>query len=551
MTLNNSDSTKLNYKAQIEWYRERIAALSQGFENPVAAIKDPDPDAYLTILNDLYNKTDKLDKRIDAVSAGLKIPIDVTGETEVAAAAKALDPSSGGEFISYELYKKSLEQLNAGKDNLTIDDLIPNSSDDATSNSQLIQDRIYTGYASYQGESSAKDNYAQRYVNSYLNSIVNWNENDYQIRQIINFSDNYLGKFPDPAYLPWSFKEDTLFEKTQISGYQDMWKGFSEAGKGEMSRVGGAFKDLTALRPDKNMASLTDRYLDYTNKFLNGLDNLFNEGWSADLVCCFIKFTKRLDTKTLKGLRGMLQLLKFGFNYDFDDIKNSFKDILNNIMRGLILNQLMGLINQLIQRLVDPIKRWINNPEDKTWQKIFECTPLRQLITRYLTDAVDYAQKFFEDLLKELYKDNEMQKIYKDAKLTQAKENKWINRALKLIDIVIAIMELSASCATDGTPNAEDVQKMIDKATGDEETYEYPVDAVPNIYNSFITEEQQKKIEALTESGATNALTTVVSESAAAQRAAISSRADDCRKNITDTDMPPSIVWLEELMKNS
>ena len=92
---------------------------------------------------------------------------------------------------------------------------------------------------------------------------------------------------------------------------------------------------------------------------------------------------------------------------------------------------------------------------------------------------------------------------------------------------------------------------MIDKATGDEETYEYPVDAVPNIYNSFITEEQQKKIEALTESGATNALTTVVSESAAAQRAAISSRADDCRKNITDTDMPPSIVWLEELMKNS
>lgn len=551
MTLNNSDSSKLNYKAQIDWYRERIAALSQGFVNPAAAITDPDPEQYRKYLADLYSKADKLDKRIDAASAGLKIPIDSSRETEVAAAAKSLDPTSGGEFISYELYKRSLEQLNAGKDNLTLDDLIENSSNDVISNSQLIQDRIYTGYADYQGVSPAKDNSAQRYVNSYLNSIVNWNEDDYQVRQIINFSDNYLGKFPDPAYLPWAFKEDTLFEKSQITGYQDIWKSFSETGKAEMDRVGGAFKDLTALRPDKSIASLTDRYLDYTNKFLNGLDNLFNEGWAADLVCCFIKFTKRLDPKTLKGLRGMMQLLKFGFNFDFQDIINSFKDIINNIMRGLILNQLMGLINQLIQRLVDPIKRWINNPEDKTWQKIFECTPLRQLIMRYLTDAVDYAQKFFEDLLKEIYKDLEMQKIYKDAKLSLAKESKWLNRALKLIDIVIAVMELSASCATNDTPNAEDVQKMIDQATGEDAIYEYPVEATPNIYNSFITEEQQKEIETIVEAGGSNAFATVVSASVASQRAAISSRADDCRKNIVDADMPPSIVWLEELLKNS
>jgi len=554
MSLNNSDSSKLGYKAQIEWYKERIASLSQGFENPSAAVKDPDPEAYRAILDDLYSKADKLDKRIDVSSAGLKIPIDSTRDPDISAIVKTIDPASGGEFITYELYKRSLEQINAGKNNLTIDDLIPNSSDDIASNSQLIQDRIYSGYASYNGvspNSGAKDNYAQRYVNSYLNSIVSWNENDYNTRQIINFSDNYLGKFPDPAYLPWSFKENTLFEKDQIVSYKDLWNNFSETGKSEMTRVGSAFKDLTALRPDKNIAVATDRYIDYTNKFLNGLDNLFNESWAADLVCCFIKFTKRLTPKDLKGLRAMLQMLKFGVNLDFQDIINSFKDILNNIMRGLILNQLMGLINQVIQRIVDPIKKWINDPSDSTWRKIFECTPLRQLIMRYLTDAIDYVQKFFEDLLRELYKDLEMQKIYKDAKLSVATENKWINRALKLIDIVIAVMELSASCATNGTPNAEDVQKMIDSATGDEAPYEYPVDEKPNIYNSFITEEQQKTIAELADSGVANPLQKVISDSAASKIAAISSRADDCRNNITDTDMPQSIVWLEELMKNS
>jgi len=551
MPLNRDDASKLGYKAQIEWYRERITSLSQGFVNPAAAVSDPDPEKYRNALDDLYKKADKLDLRIDTVSAGLRIPVNKNTDPDVSDAVKSLDEPSGGEYITYELYKSLLQQLNSGVQNLQVEDIIENSSNDIYSNSQLIQDRLYTGYANYSSGSAPKDNSVERYVNRYLNNILSWNEHDYKIRQIINFSDNYLGMFPDPAYEPWTFKQDTLFEKNQITSYKDLWNNFSEIGKSESTRLGGAFKDLVSLRPDQNIAGVTDRYLDYTNKFLNGLDGLFNESWALDLVCCFIKFTKRLDTKTLKGIRALLQLLKSGINFDFQDILGSFKDIFNNLMRGLILNQLMGLINQIIQRMVDPIKKWINNPEDSTWQKIFECTPLRQLIQRYLTDAVDYIQKFFQDILTEIYKDLEMQKISKDSKLFQAKENKWINTALKLVDAVVAVMELSASCATDGTPKAEDVQKIMDQFNIGNEEYIYPIDPKPNIYNSFITEEQQKEIEAKVADGDSSAPSLVTNQMTTVEKAEISRRVDDCKKNIRDVDMPQGIIWLEEIMQNS
>ena len=552
MALNKQDTSKLNYKAQVDWFRERKAGLSQGFVNPSAASTDPDPEMYRTALDDLFKKADKLDKRIDTASAGLRIPVSRTTDPDVSEVVKGLDSTSGGDYITYELYKSLIDQLNSGLGNIKVDDIIENSSGDAYSNSQLIQDRLYTGYSNYAGTETPQDNSATKYVNRYLNNILSWNEHDYQIRQVINFADNYLGMFPDPAHEPWAFKSDVLFEKTQISSYKDLWNNFSDIGKSEVSRLGGAFQSLVSLRPDQEIASVTDRYLDYANNFLNGLNNLFNENWTIDLICCFVKFATKLDSKTLKGIRAMLQLLKTGINFDFSDIINSFKDIFNNILRGLILNQLAGLINQIIQRLVDPIKKWISNPDDPKWQKVFECLPIKQLIERYITDAIDYIQKFIKDLLNEIYKDLEMQKIYKDAKLVQAKENKWVNRAIKLLDMIISAMELSAACSAGDNPQSENVQKIMDQyGLGNTNIYEYPVDENPNIYNSFITPEQQKEIEAGIAAGDTAVIARVTNQNNAAETAAISSRLEDCRKNIVVEDMPQAIIWLDELAKQA
>ena len=76
MSLNQSDISKLNYKAKIDWYKERMAGLSEGFVNPSIDIDVVDPDKYRQNLDDLRKKADKLNKRIDDTCAGLRISVD-------------------------------------------------------------------------------------------------------------------------------------------------------------------------------------------------------------------------------------------------------------------------------------------------------------------------------------------------------------------------------------------------------------------------------------------------------------------------------------------
>jgi len=370
MPLNKDDTSKLNYKAQIEWYRERVASLSKGFVNPSVSIKESDPEKYRQDLKDIRTKIGKLDKRIDTVCAGLKIPIDAIKDPDIAIAVNKIDPSSGGEYLSYEVYKRLSEQLYAGKANLKIDDLIKNSSNDIFSNSQLIQDRLYKGYASYETEGNSGISSTDRNVNKYLNLAIDWNEWDYPVRQILDFADAYLGNYTDTDYIPWAFKQDMLFEQLQNDGLQNLWNNFSELGKVQLDNLGNIFQNLSPLQPDKNIAAVTERYLDYTNVFLNGVNDLLNEGWLADLICCFVKFTTKLDIRTLQALRTLLQLLKNSLNTDLQDIMNVFKDIFNNILRGLILNGLLGLINQIMKSLVGPIEDWLSRSDSKALHKM-------------------------------------------------------------------------------------------------------------------------------------------------------------------------------------
>lgn len=550
MSLNNEESSKINYRAKVEWYKERIASLSQGFVNPSARPSDPEPDSYRDNLDDLGKKADKLSKRIDDVSDGLKIPVNKDTDPDVSEAVNKLDPESGGAYVTYKLYKSLVEQVNAGIKNVKLEDIIEKSSNDINSNSQLIQATIYEGYAAYSGRSEDPDeNPQERYVNRYLNNILSWNEHDYQIRQIINFSDNYLGMFPDPAHEAWAYKQDVLFERTKIDGFKGLWDAYSVGGKKELDRLGGALKDLQELRPDQNIADVTDRYIDYTNRAFNDINNLFNSNWSADLICCFVKYVVKLDLKTLKGIRALLQLLKSGIGFDFQDILGSFQDIFNNIMRGLILHELMDVLTQLVQRISDPINEWLNDTEDK-WNKLFRCLPIKIMVDRYLMSAIEYAEQYLKDLLNELYKDIELRKIHWDAKWSLATDSKWINRALKLIDMVISAMELSSMCGLDESPGSDDANKIMDQVSNPN-IYIYPSEENPNIYNSFITPEQQKAVEEANAAGDTAAAAKIMSQSSTPDAAAISKRLDDCRKNVMVEDLPNPIVWLEQLTQQS
>jgi len=546
MALNKDDASKIGYKAQIEWLKERKEALSNNFVNQsVIDTAPPDVEKYRKILADLLKKANKLSDRIDSESAGRRIPVNKVTDPSVYEAVLRLDPSSGGEYISYELYKSLIEQANAGVRNLDVLDIIDNSSSDAQSNSQLVQDRIYAGYAKYAGKDSSG-------VSKYIDSITSWNDHDYDLRQVVTYSDNYLSGFTDSKDIPWSFKPDIEFDKLQIEGFQGLWNLVGGHFGVEEGSIANLFNGQRVVTPDSLISGLTDKFIGTENDFFNKLNDVLGSRWPADLLCCFTKFIININAKTLYAIKTILGFLKFGMNLDFNDLKNSLKDLFNNFMRGLIMNQLMSIVHQIIHRIVDPLKKWINNSDKGKLNKLFECLPIKQLLNYYISEAIRNAENFFSELLMEIYKDIEMQKIYKDAKIFQAKENKWINKALQIIDTIIAVVELAATCSVNNTPQSNDVQKLIDTYLGSEDSdYTYPTDESPNIYNSFISQEQQASIEASIAAGDTAAAQRVTTQITQEEQVAISRRLDDCRKNVTIDDMLDPVEWFEVLAQQS
>lgn len=551
MALSKKESSQIGYQAKIKWYKERKEGVKSIPMQEVPRARATDPEEYRSILKDLESKIDKMNQRIDDESAKLTIPVDKATNPELSHSIKTLDPESGGEYISYPLYTSLVTKRYSGISKIDIEELIPLSTDNDSMNSMVINSRVMSGYFEDQ-ESIPGDNSLERYLNRYLNNMVSWNEHDYHVMQILNFADNYLGMFPDPSYVPWAMKKEVVFEKTHVKSFQDLWNSFSEIGKSESERFSGALKKLTSLKPNESIKDPTDRYIEYANEFLNGLHDLLNERFSPALICCFIKYATNLDIKTLKGLRALLQLAKLGLKLDFDDILNSFIDIINNIMRGLLLNQLIGLINQIFQRLVDPIRRWINNPEDPNWQKVFDCLPVRELIEKYIAQALDFVENFLKTIVAEKYKELEIDHIFKDKKLEFAFENKWIGRAAKLLDIIISSMELSAMCGVSNSPAGEDIKKIMEQnGLGSTEEYVYMprVDEVPNIYNSFMTKEEYDSVlsnqdASIIPSYAKDALDAQPSDRTYfTSDPEITGDLNDCLKNIRKIDMPEAVKW--------
>lgn len=534
MSLNKDDSSKLNYKAKIDWYKERIASLSQDFSNPSVSKEDINPDQYIANLRDLRKKADKLSKRIDDSCSGLRIPVDKNKDPDVYTALLIVDPKSGGEYVSYELYKKLSEQVMSGMTSLKLDDILTNCSSDVNSNSKFIQDRIYAGYSSYSGKK-------QTYHNGYEGNIFNWEDWDYNVRHILGFSDEYLGTYPTISYEPWGFKADVMLEQTQTDGLIGLWNGYSEAGKKDIEQFGGAFKNLTALKPDPNIAGITDRYLDHANKFLNDLEKLLGTRWTGDLICCFLKYVVNLDSKTIEGWLTNLQFLKEVINFDFGEATSALGDLFRNYLRYVIMDQLMAYIHQIFCRLMDPLRKWVRELGEKG-DKIFECTPIKMLILQYADAAIQYTDNYIREMIAEWYREHELKRIYQEMRISQAHEAKWLNQAISLLSMVVNAIEMSAQCGLENSPNNDAANKLMDQLTGSS-VYVYPIEENPNIYNSFITLEQQRAIEGFKATGDNTAVVNIMNQNRIQEEAAVSRGMDDCRRNITTENLPAPISW--------
>ena len=545
MTLSNSDSAKLGYQADIEWFRKRIFELQSGFVNPsVSATQATSADQYIQNLTDLRSKAQKISDRIDSESAELRIPVDKTKDINIYNAVLTLDPPSGGEYITYDLYKSISEKIDAGNRNLKLDDLVSNSSNDIVTNSQLIQTRIYQAFSALDKEASPVQQ-AIAIDNPDLGKVISEGAKDYLYTQVMGYVSVFLDKYPSNVFIPWNFKQDAIGSLTSIDGLTNLWNHYSDVGKTTLTDFGNIFQDKPSLSPNPDLANYTDRFLGDTNKFLNDVNNLFNDFWISDYICCFTGFLVRLDTRGLEGLKSALSILQCSINFDFNDILKSIKSIFSSIIKNAIIYSLATIIDQVKQRLTLSLKSWIMNQNDPNWQKLFNCPPIKLLIETYLDEAIKSVDRFFNSILMELYKKLELNKIFNDSKLTQAGHNKWINTALSAIDAVLKILSLASVCGQNNSPSGDDVQQLINNLVSPQTAYVYPAESDPNIYNSFITQDQADAIKSgtISSSTGTSAAPIQTTNQTINQGASELSGVDRCKRMINDTIMPPSIIW--------
>jgi hypothetical protein len=492
MQLDNEDISKLDYQAKIEWYKKRVYQLSSGeitLQDYVEQNKDDieaqdhTPDELIAILNDLSSKASKMEDKIAFLSAALSIPIDIAKTPEVAAAVKIIDPQSGGAYLSYVTYDKILRQQESVNRSISLDGLINGSTGDAQADSLHINHLIATGYASFSGQASPDGGATDQSV---ISSILALGDVSSTVNQIIDYADTWLSMNNEPKYIAWSFRKDVGEENGECKNLAEMWGHYSQAVTGGINSFVDGVDSLTALRPDQITKDLTTRYIKYTNNFLDRLNNTIDLRWAANLICCFLQWGIKLDMKTLKAIRTILKLMQINISISFQDILKTIIDTLKNIIYGAIMSKLMGLINQIIQRIVDPIYKWIGDPHSDIWKKIFECTPIAQMIQVFIRQAVIDIKAKLYDLLSSWFKKIEIQNIKNCLKLEMKTNQMWIGELLKLLDNIISVLEAAAACGMGNAP-AGDLASTVasDLNLGDSTVYTFPKDPKENKYNSY------------------------------------------------------------------
>ena len=577
MPLNKENSSRINYNANLNWYKEKIYSVTNKEKTLEEYLLETKVDfegqkhtaeEYIGILESLSLKAGKLEGKIAYLSKDLKIKVDAAKQPELAKAVAALDSVSKGEYIDYALYDKLLRQQEYAYNSVSINHLVNNTTGDPLSDSSSIRNQILEGYASYPGQEKPQDNSLQRYTNRWLNNLVSWNEHDYQSSQILNFADNYLSIFPDPAYIPWSMRRDVGEERVDAKSLGDVWKYFSADYSSRVQDMVDGINGMASLKMDPKVDGLTARYIKYANEFLNQLNKAFDTDWSVNMICCFLQWGVKIDLKTLKGLRAMLQLLKTGIMFDFEDVLNGIKDIVNNIFRGLLCDQLVSLVTYITQSLVDPIRLWLDNIEKQSpfWQKVTACTPVDDLINKYIAEAMEYLSQLLTTLIHNWYKKIEIKNIKNTYKLEITNNLKMIGDIAELLDWIIYAVEAAAKCGVGNSPDGEVPATILaDYKLDSAEPYVFPEEASPTIWNSFIPE--QPIVTDSTNRTETSAITSEYQTTSAdgvrtsnfdtgSMGAKVSEKKktasiDECLKNIPVGNIEGVKAWIEEIRQKS
>jgi len=564
MALNQEDTNKINYRPDIEWFKERMYRVAEE-KRPADHLRTPldatvDAAVLLDNYRDLAKKAQKLDNVIDEVSMALRIPIDVEKQPQVSAATLRLDPASNGEYISYQLYRDLLNQEEAGRENLDLNFVLNNYTQDVYANSDLIYNQYIEGAKKYTAVSpisriiSPEGGFSseERLTNTILNNITNWNEHEFGIRQIIQYAQGWLGYTPDPAYIPWTFKVDTKRKLTEYTDIDNLLL--------QYTNMFGDLNGVVETVPETPLTLATDLWdslngkLNNDNNFFNKINEIFSMNYGADLICCFVAWAGGLDAKTLSALRMILQLMANGLSIDWANLWNSFLGIINGLFRNLVSGQLIALVDQLFQMITDPIKKWLNSNE-KGWKTLFLCTPIDEFINIYIVGGLEALEKWLTSLIMEFQKMIEIDSYLEEGKIEIFGKKKWLADLSKLLDMIIAAVGRSALCGQDSSPTGSELKGFMEAYDiGPLYVFDYPPEKNPNQYNSFAIEEITIETTIDPETGEKTIQEKIVSRFDTGTNTADIKRSvniDKCLKRVAEDDVFSVQEWIREIRLRS
>jgi len=562
MTLNQEDKDKINYKPDINWYKERMYRISEE-EKPldklyVPEVKKIDPEVLLENYRDLDRKAKKLDSVIDKLSMALSIPIDKEKQPRISAAINQMDPSSKGEYLTYTLYRDLLLQIEAGRSNIDLDFILNNQTYDIYADSNLIYNQYIEGAKNYTavtpiGTGSTEATDENKASNAMLDNISSYNTHEAASSQIIEFTRTYLSQTDDQEYIPWNFKEDVRRKITEYVDVDNLLVQYTPMVADLVVEVEPF--PVTPLELSTDLGENLENKRDNDNNFFNKTNAIFAISYGSDLLCCFVAWSGGLDKKTLSALKIAIQLMSNNIKIDFSNLLGTFMNIISSLFKNIIGIVVIALVDKIFQMVTDPIRRWLNSDDEK-WSKLFECTAINDLINTYVIGGIDSLEVWLTGLILDFGKRIEIDKFFEGKKLDLSEKKKWLSDLSKLLDMVINAVGKSALCGQENSPTGDEISRLIEAyGVGPLFDYDYPEEESPNKYNSFVKEQivVEKFIDETT--GEENLREkTVIRFDTGTKTADLSQDSlniDKCLKRVSEGDIFSVQEWMTEIRSRS
>jgi hypothetical protein len=309
-------------------------------------------------------------------------------------------------------------------------------------------------------------------------------EHQAAIRQ---YSTDYVIKSTEPGYEPWiaageirDVKNDLQASASEITNYGRT--------VGEIATAPYTMSaEIYKLMLCRNMNS---------NSRLDKLAAVLSSKYSADLVCCFVRFAGAIPVDTLKQMRLMLHLAANGMSIDLSEAFNAATDRLNAHLERQLLEPIMHTVDNFFRsaserltNLLDPSQH--SDPE--AFKSLLICTPIDEAFT-YILSALQRLRGYLTSQIRRYWTRLELKSMHSSVKIEVLADSKRAKIILRLMDSVIEALDRGNLCAREDerTPSPEDAREYVDRLVqGLPAAVQVPTDGA-DPYKTFSSVEMQE-----------------------------------------------------------